>query len=163
NGKARTAQSLDQQAFALEVYALHLLLGDGDKTLPSVEAKIGPAAASWLAAHAADIRSTMAQAYTLPGSPTSVTANAPAPAMVAIATAPTSSALASASTTGNTDDATALAPDASDAVPDVRRDVYGRIPERRMERYQERSLSDLSRKRVGREHGASTTRMMRHM
>jgi hypothetical protein len=61
--------NLEQEAAALKVYALHLLLGDGEKALASLESRVLPAVRSWLASHAAEVRSTMAQAYSLPGAP----------------------------------------------------------------------------------------------
>jgi hypothetical protein len=66
---AARAPNADQRAYALELYALHLLLGDGEQALANLQTRINPAARSWLAAHAADVRSKMSSQYSLPGAP----------------------------------------------------------------------------------------------
>jgi hypothetical protein len=78
---ARGRPALDQEAFALHVYALHILLGDGEKALPGIQSRVTPTAWAWLSAHADDVRGLMAKAYALPGGPGPATASAPAPAV----------------------------------------------------------------------------------
>jgi hypothetical protein len=88
---ARFKPGQDQEGAALKVYALHLLLGDGDKALAGLQGRVAPATRTWLAAHAAEVRDRMAQAYTLPGasvaeSPAPIAASptiVPAPAVAA--------------------------------------------------------------------------------
>jgi hypothetical protein len=73
---ARFKPGQDQESAALKVYALHLLLGDGDKALASLNSRVAPVTQNWLASHAAEVRDKMAQAYTLPGASA---AQSPAP------------------------------------------------------------------------------------
>jgi hypothetical protein len=77
---ARFKPGQDQEGAALKVYALHLLLGDGDKALAALQSRVAPATRNWLVSHAAEVRDRMAQAYTLPGTST---AEGPAPAVAA--------------------------------------------------------------------------------
>ncbi|HEY1293366.1 MAG TPA: hypothetical protein VGJ60_09810 [Chloroflexota bacterium] len=74
---AARAPNADQRAYALELYALHLLLGDGEQALANLQTRINPAARSWLAAHAADVRSKMSSQYSLLGAPPAAAAAAP--------------------------------------------------------------------------------------
>lgn len=61
----------EQEGSALKIYALHLLLGDTDQALPGLQGRLAPATRTWLTSHAAEVRTMMAQAYTLPGAQSS--------------------------------------------------------------------------------------------
>jgi hypothetical protein len=61
-------QSADaQEEPAMQLYALHVLLGDADKVLPSIKSRLSPSAAAWMDAHAAEARDVVANVYSLPG------------------------------------------------------------------------------------------------
>ena len=57
----------EQESVALRLYGLHVLLGDADQALPSIQGRVAAPAAAWLAANAAAARDAMASRYTLGG------------------------------------------------------------------------------------------------
>jgi hypothetical protein len=54
----------EQQSIALRLYALHVLLGDGDEALPRLQAQVLPTVAEWLQANAAAAAEQLSVVYT---------------------------------------------------------------------------------------------------
>jgi hypothetical protein len=55
----------EQESTALRLYGLHVLLGDADEVLPSIQAQVAPPVAAWLEANAAAARDALAARYDL--------------------------------------------------------------------------------------------------
>jgi hypothetical protein len=55
----------EQESVALQLYGLHVLLGDADEALPDIQAAVAPPVATWLSANASAARDALAERYNL--------------------------------------------------------------------------------------------------
>jgi hypothetical protein len=53
----------EQESGALRLYGLHVLLGDADRALPSIQARVAPPVSDWLGANAPAAAAAIAAAY----------------------------------------------------------------------------------------------------
>jgi hypothetical protein len=57
----------EQESTALRLYALHVLLGDADQSLPGIQTQVSPPVAAWLTANQQAALDALGQVYSLEG------------------------------------------------------------------------------------------------
>jgi hypothetical protein len=55
----------EQESVALQLFGLHVLLGDADEAMPAIQARVAPPAAAWLTANAPAAIDALAERYKL--------------------------------------------------------------------------------------------------